>query len=627
MDLEQREKLSSNLLDAIKKDNISAFKKLIVVEDCKYYTYGRFPVLSLCYLWDSWKIISSFEKYLIKINEGFIDVGDDLASYARFKRQAKRALRLYVDNDKLVTPLEMLAVLQKNIRLSRTIKKYGIEDKEARRVERIYSMSRKQTATIQDRKITISREKISISKLATIIICFVVSAIMIAASAIFYVHTYNLKQGTEESPFNITNSAQLDKISSTSYYCVLQDDIKVEAKGYKFSGSLDFNGHSLIVENSSISLIQELKGSFKNGKIVIRSNSYFADDDFSPVMIYNDGTVENMEIIIENSSISVSDNLQENNENKTRYLGLICAQNYGEITSSSVSVNGLELNGNANINSTFGGIAGMNNISCLIKDCSTVSGSTITADTIDIGGIVGENDGQVINCTNNASLSQTTNYENWSPNVAGIAFNNDGYIENCINKGALSVTHTLETVTTSITCSAGGITVNNHATIIHSKNEGNISASANGAQMIVGGVTALNYANTTYIPIISESGSLCEITINNKGDKEQLIGGIVGYVGADASLEFYIRPQIEKTFTYVNVIDHNTETTLSFIGGTIGFIRTGQSNYNYYVGMGEYFGVGGYAGIGGAVRPTSDEGMGTTRVNTLEELKQTEVYW
>ena len=43
--------------------------------------------------------------------------------------------------------------------------------------------------------------------------------------------------------------------------------------------------------------------------------------------------------------------------------------------------------------------------------------------------------------------------------------------------------------------------------------------------------------------------------------------------------------------------------------------------------MGEYFGVGGYAGIGGAVRPTSDEGMGTTRVNTLEELKQTEVYW
>ena len=131
MDLEQREKLSSNLLDAIKKDNISAFKKLIVEEDCKYYTYGRFPVLSLCYLWDSWKIISSFEKYLIKINEGFIDVGDDLASYSRFKKQAARALRLYVGNDKLVTPLEMLAVLQKNIRLSRAIKKYGIEDKDS----------------------------------------------------------------------------------------------------------------------------------------------------------------------------------------------------------------------------------------------------------------------------------------------------------------------------------------------------------------------------------------------------------------------------------------------------------------------------------------------------------------
>ena len=623
MDLEQREKLTSNLLDAIKRDNISAFKKLIVEEECKYYTYGRFPVLSLCYLWDSWKIISSFEKYLIKINEGFIDVGDDLTSYARFKKQASRALRLYVDNDKLVTPLEMLAVLQKNIRLSRAIKKYGIEDKEARRIERIYSMSRKQIATIQDKIITISREKISIGKLSTIIICFVVSAIMIVASSIFYVHTYHLKQGTEESPFNITNSTQLDKILSSSYYCILQDDLKVEAKGYKFSGSLDFNGHSLIVENSSISLIQELKGIFKNGKIVIRTNSYFADDDFSPVMIYNDGTIENMEIIVENSSITVSDNLQDNNENKTRYIGLICAQNYGTIQSSSVSINGLELNGIANINSTFGSVAGMNNVSCIIKECSTITGGSLNTNTIDIGGIAGENAGQIISCTNNAAISQTTSFENWSPNVAGIAFNNNGYIENCINYGNIVVSHTLETVTTNISCSVGGITANNYATIYHSKNLGNISVSANGVQMLVGGVVGFNYTNSSYTPIISESGALCEITINNKGEKEQLIGGIVGYAGTES----FISPQIDTCFTDVKVIDNNTETTLSFIGGIIGFITTGHSLNNYYVVKGDYYGIGGYATMSGAVRPTSDTNLGTTRVSSLEELKATEVYW
>lgn len=623
MDLEQREKLSSSLLDAIKKDKVSAFKKLIVLEDCKYYTYGRFPVLSLCYLWDAWKIISSFEKYLIKINEGFIDVGEDVTSYSRFKKQAHRALRLYVDNDKLVTPCEMLAILQKNVRLSRIIKKYGIEDKEARRVERIYSMARVQKATIKDRKITISREKISPSKLATLIICIIVSVSMIVAASLFYVHTLNQRQGTADSPFIIKNSAQLDKVLSTSYYCVLKDDITLEAKGYEFTGSLDLDGHSLVVEKSTISLIQELKGTIKNGKIVIRGNSYFAEDDFSPVVIFNDGTIENVQIIIENSSIEVVDNLKDTNENKTRYIGIVCAQNYGTIDGISVSENNLNLVGSSDINATFGAISGKNNSTFQIKNCYTAIGGSLTTNTIDIGGIVGENAGQIISCTNNATISQTTNYENWSPNVAGIAFTNNGYIENCINKGNIVVNHTLETVTTNISCYVGGISASNYGTIYHSKNEGNITVTAHGVQMFVGGIASLNYTTSNYIPLISESGSLCEITINNSGEQNQFLGGIVGYVGTDTM----ITPQIEKCFTDVKVSDSNTETTNSYIGGIIGFILTGYSNYNYYVGNGDYYGIGGYATIGPPVRPTSDSGLGTTRVNTLEELKATEVYW
>ena len=67
MSIEQRESQSSNLLDAIKKDNVKAFGKIIQDAECLLFTYGRFPVLSLCYLWDSWKIISKYESRLISI--------------------------------------------------------------------------------------------------------------------------------------------------------------------------------------------------------------------------------------------------------------------------------------------------------------------------------------------------------------------------------------------------------------------------------------------------------------------------------------------------------------------------------------------------------------------------------
>ena len=615
MNIEQRETLSSNLLDAIKKDRVKAFDEIIGQDaECLFYTYGRFPVLSLCYLWDSWKIISKYESQLILIKEGFIEVDEDIPSYSRFKRQANRALRLYADSDRVVLPVEMLAVLGKNIRLGRVIKKYGIEDKQVKRVERIYSMSRKQTAKIDGSNIHISKEKISVSKLCTTIICLVVSVIMIVASSLFLVHTFNLNQGTESNPFIITNSSQLDKMLSSEYYCKLNDDIKIDAKGYKFSGNLDGNGHSLIIENAEISLFQELKGTIRNVKLVISASMYNADDHLSPLVQYNDGTIENVEIDISNSTINVLNNLAENDANKTRYIGLICALNYGSIKDSKVKVNGLNLVGSPKIDSTFGAITGCN--TSKIENCYTESGN-IDTNTIDIGGLVGENNGYIISSTNKANISQTTNSENWSPNIAGIAFKNNGSIENCINYGNITVNHTLENVENNLSCTVGGISAANYATIYHCKNEGNIHITVHGMQVVAGGIAGMNYAQIV-TPLIQNCGSLSSITINNKGNNEQLVGGIVGYITGS---------QVLTSFADVNIIDNNTETTLSFLGGIVGFARTGQSLSNYYVVKGTYFGFGGYAGYPEAVRPTSDEGLGTTQVASLEELKQTEVYW
>ena len=55
------------LLEAIEKDDVKAFAALMEQTQCGGYRLGRFPVLSVLYLYKSRKIISAFEEKFIKI--------------------------------------------------------------------------------------------------------------------------------------------------------------------------------------------------------------------------------------------------------------------------------------------------------------------------------------------------------------------------------------------------------------------------------------------------------------------------------------------------------------------------------------------------------------------------------
>ena len=52
----------NKLLEAIKKDDLKSFSLLMPTNADLNLCYGRFPILSLLYMYSSFKILSKFEK-------------------------------------------------------------------------------------------------------------------------------------------------------------------------------------------------------------------------------------------------------------------------------------------------------------------------------------------------------------------------------------------------------------------------------------------------------------------------------------------------------------------------------------------------------------------------------------
>ena len=102
------------LLEAIQKDDIKAFDALMEEAQCGVYRLGRFPVLSLLYLYKSRKILSSYEEKFIK-TASWEELKEPASVAKEFSGRAGKCLRLYLSE--IVSPLEMLLILDENKRL------------------------------------------------------------------------------------------------------------------------------------------------------------------------------------------------------------------------------------------------------------------------------------------------------------------------------------------------------------------------------------------------------------------------------------------------------------------------------------------------------------------------------
>ena len=108
--------IEERLLQAIKKDDIKAFDALMERAQCGAYRLGRFPTLSLLYLYNSRKILKKYEESFLKIT-AFEALREPAELSKKFSSKAGKCLRLYLNE--IVSPIETLLILDKTKRLTK----------------------------------------------------------------------------------------------------------------------------------------------------------------------------------------------------------------------------------------------------------------------------------------------------------------------------------------------------------------------------------------------------------------------------------------------------------------------------------------------------------------------------
>lgn len=130
--------VANKIFTAIKSDNLVDFSSLIKGRES--ICFGRFPVLTVCLLFKAKKIIKKFKNELLNQSK-FAFVVENFEIYKKFRTVAGRALRLYVQEDSIVSPVEMLAILGKDKLVKKYFKLSTNKDKIVDKLTKIYSFS------------------------------------------------------------------------------------------------------------------------------------------------------------------------------------------------------------------------------------------------------------------------------------------------------------------------------------------------------------------------------------------------------------------------------------------------------------------------------------------------------
>ena len=538
---------------AIKGDDAKLTERLLTADaSLAAHSFGRFPLLSLCYMYDSRAIIRKFGKRL-KAHEGSYAVSPEYPEdYKKFKELAGRSLRLFREG--FVTPLDMLAVKGDAPALRAELGAKPSKER-AERVAKIYELTSKRKVRVKENGISVprSRSMTRLQKAAVVITAFFgLSVCALALGAYFAVPAAYGGDGSAVSPILISNAEQFVFAAGDDEqrYFKLTEDIVLDASdvaAFPLVADLNGDGHTVKVAGATAPLFTEISGKihdvvFDFGEVNIE---YSADSALLARTVT--GTAENV-------TLKANGTIKDISGSETVYFGCLAVENKGTLNyvtcELSLTVTGASAGGESAGDSFFAGIVAKNSGS--IAYCELTDGSSLLLDTVDGAGIVAENAsvGRVLDSVNAASVTQTSSYAMWSPNTSGVVLNNYGSVNNCLNSGAVTVSSeaTKEEVEAemdklgvsgNIAVYAGGVVCTNYGTVRHSKNTGNISAASLYSYIYAGGIAAANTAHSAGSAAIDNCASLGVLSMtsaeaDNVGEGENVTvflfgGGIAGY--------------------------------------------------------------------------------------------------
>lgn len=612
----EREKLVK-LYEAIKSDNEKLFTSFMLSKSDLNICFGRFPILSLCYLYKSYKILLKYEKYLMPINK-FDVVPEYFQIYKDFKRYAKKSLRLYACSDKIVYPLEMLAVLDDRKLIKQKYKFLFKNEEILQNMQKIYTLNKKIQIIATREKFECEAKKFNLKqKIIAGASAFVFMILSVFSFVMISVMRNSFGIGTEKNPLQISTASELELALKKGYrYYELKNDI-VLANGFsvsEFSGTLIGNDKTIVINaEQSDSLIQNLSGKIDNVNFEFELKDKEFTKSFAILAENNTGTIQNCDF----SGII---NCKVNTEEDVFVSGVV-TQNDGVIDKVSVELNSV-IDNMGEKNAYLAGIAGKN--AGTITNTKTLE-AKFEADTVDLAGIAGENHGTISACENNIKLDQISNSKNWNPNCAGISMINYGKIENSVNRAEIKAESTATEKPVQdgqkgeIAVIVGGIVCDNYNEIKDSLNLGNVSAIGDVAMVYVGGIASRNVIEEVY-SIVEKSLANCEVVSKSKGNfayaggvtawnSSEIVGsGFEGVIEANTNYDsmeylnvfaggvvgYNNNCKVEKSYADVTFRNKPEEVTniIKMYGGVIGFIGV-SSYYNtmisQFVGKGDGF--------------------------------------
>lgn len=519
-----KKELLLDLLQAIKKDDYKAFSKL-VTDRILCTSFGRFPMLSLCYMYKSAMILEKFENSLKKIKTADYSIEEEpFEIYTDFREIARKSLRLFLTSE-FVFPEEMLALMARSQKLSKEWLDFDRSYVAIEHIKKIYAINFGEDIEISSDKISlpivknVNKTKDYLLKFIVFCMCFV----LLSACCIGLV-TALIGLGTTSSPIKVDNINSL--VINADKVVALKDDIKVENQTLSNVNTINGNGRTIYL--SSLSFIDTLDGVLENLTIVVKGD-YETTDINTALIKNNNGTIKNVNIKID---LKITEKDTEND----LYISALVGTNNGTIQNCSLSGNA-NIIGNAMGNAYYSSIASINNGE--IIDVSILDGA-ITSSDVDLAGIVIQNKGKVTNTQNKSTISQIgtdiiSQDENmgWNPNCSGIAIENTGTIQNCINYGDITA-NSLSNKALEILIS--GIATKNSGSILSSNNHGKLTTSSPNSSVYAGGIVSLNrqyldQALSTFVfGTIENSRNFGDIDISNtQNDASEIFsGGITG---------------------------------------------------------------------------------------------------
>jgi len=603
------------LLEAVKKDDVKLFIQL--TDQRKGYlsvSYGRFPLLSLCYLYRSAGIIKAYEKILSQTTQHTV-VEEDFSSYKKFRAHAGVCMRLY-RGGRSVSPLEMLAVLDETYYLSKVYPLFIKPEGTAENIRKIYVALHRRTPKADENQLVIKRNRLRRGQKVLAAATLFLAAILLFVS-VFAMNNVRLLtgEGTEENPYRIVGEVQLiQALSQTDAHCVLTKDITLtkEWTAYDFQGTLDGGGHTIAAGDYSNN------GFFKTQSGTIKNIGF----DFSV-----SGDVTSPLFAAQNSGTITDTSFEVNAENRISVnTSLLLVQNTGTISGSSVIMSGevdfvskaalfLYQNSgtvsNMNVEISSGGSVVANSALFLYENQGTVSGidasvlgsfaETSTEEELYFSCFVLINTGTLSDCNLTATIDYTGNGEG-NANLSGFAGDNTGTLERCQTKeGSSFSTDTVDVAgIVGINETSGLVTgCVNHASIhqtsaialwspnaagIATYNEGTLSQCVNYGDIAAYSTVALTLEQSKSSSLIAcAAGVVCQNwnTVSycqNNGNVLSSADSVDAQAGGIAFMNLY---RIEHCKNNGSVSGHSGQRN-AFIGGIAAYSGNRDITTNNY---------------------------------------------